>query len=106
MAKLVLPAITPRNAGGEATLATPGPTVRSVLGALVSDFPAVRAQLFDEDGQVRPHIRVFVNGTDICGLQGQDTVLAERDEVYLIAAMTDGGGDRFGRSQRVSLALP
>jgi molybdopterin synthase sulfur carrier subunit len=58
-----------------------------VLGALVSDFPGVRAQLFDEDGQVRAHIKVFVNGTDIRSLQGQDTVLADRDEVCLVAAM-------------------
>lgn len=87
MARLLLPVITPRNASGQASRTMPGPTVRSVLVALVSDFPAVRAQLFDEDGQVRAHIKVLVNGTDIRGLQGQDTVLADCDEVCLIAAM-------------------
>lgn len=93
VAKLLLPAIPaipPRGAGGEAALPMPGQTVRSVLGALVSDIPAVRAQLFDEDGQVRAHITVFVNGTDIRGLQGQDTVLSDRDEVSLVAVCTGG----------------
>jgi molybdopterin converting factor small subunit len=90
MAKLLLPAVAPRGAGAQGTLTVPGPTVRSVLGALVSDFPAARAQLFDEDGQVRAHIKVFVNGDDIRSLQGQDTVLADRDEVYLVAAPAAG----------------
>jgi molybdopterin converting factor small subunit len=90
MAKLYLPAIMRRNAGGHPTLTVPGPTVASVLGTLVTDFPAVRAQLLDEDGQVRAHIKVFVNGDDISHLQGQDTALGDRDELHLIAAMAGG----------------
>lgn len=90
MAKLYLPTIMRHNAGGHSTLTVPGQTVAAVLGRLVTDFPAVRAQLLDEAGQVCGHVKVFVNGDDISQLQGQDTVLADRDEIHLITAMAGG----------------
>jgi molybdopterin converting factor small subunit len=90
MAKLYLPTIMRRNAGDQATLMVPGQTVASVLDRLVTEFPAVGSQLLDEAGRVRAHINVFVNGEDIRDLQGHDTVLADRDEVYLVAAMAGG----------------
>jgi sulfur-carrier protein len=90
MAKLYLPTIMRRNANNQSTLTVPGQTVASVLDQLVADFPAVGEQLLDNAGQVRPHIKVFVNGDDIRDLQGRDTTLGDRDEIYLIAAMAGG----------------
>lgn len=90
MAKLYLPTIMRRNTGGQASLTLPGPTVASLLGILVADFPAIRDQLLDDAGKLRSHIKVFVNGNDIRDLQGQDTTVSERDEVQLITAMAGG----------------
>lgn len=90
MAKLYLPTIMRANAGGKATMSVPGATVASVLGTLVADFPGIRGLLLDDDGQLRAHIKVFVNGDDIRDLQGQATTLEDRDEVQLIAAMAGG----------------
>lgn len=98
MAKLYLPTIMRRNVGGQATLTVPGQTVASVLDKLVADFPGVAAQLLDETGCLRAHINVFVNCDDIRNLQGQETAVDDRDEVYVIPAMAGG--------QRLPFRLP
>ena len=36
------------------------PSLRDVLAALESDYPGIRFRMLDEQGHLRPHIKVFV----------------------------------------------
>ena len=42
----------------------PGATVSLLLDALLELYPDMRAELFDEDGELYGHVHVFINGND------------------------------------------
>ncbi|MGH3566002.1 MAG: MoaD/ThiS family protein [Pseudonocardia sp.] len=90
MPKLYIPTIMRKNVGGKAILDVAGVTVSDVIATLVADYPDLKPQLLNDAGHVRPHINVFVNSEDIRALDGEDTNLAERDEIYVITAMAGG----------------
>lgn len=90
MAKILVPTIMRKNVGGNATVEVAGTTVSAVLATLINNYPAVKAQLLNDEGHVRPFINVFVNGEDIRGLAGEATAVTERDEVQVIPAMAGG----------------
>jgi len=61
------------------------------LGELSLDldrrYPGMRFRIIDEQGQVRPHIRFFVNGLQTRSLA---TALSESDEVMIVCALSGG----------------
>jgi molybdopterin synthase sulfur carrier subunit len=81
--------------GGESTvaLAIPvlapeePPQVRSVLAALDARFPGFRFRIVDEQGHVRPHIKVFVGRTLARKL---DAPVPQGAEVMIVAALSGG----------------
>jgi molybdopterin converting factor small subunit len=63
------------------------PRIRSVLAALDSRFPGFRFRIIDEQGGLRPHIKLFVGGT----LQRDlGAPIGEGDEVMIVAALSGG----------------
>lgn len=64
-------------------------TVRDVLKALLSDYPALRGALC-EDGELRTYITVLVNGTNVRQSEGLDTPLSDGDEVAIFPPVSGG----------------
>jgi molybdopterin synthase sulfur carrier subunit len=94
MPTVYLPAPLRRLTGGASRVEVPPGTVADVLRALDERFPGMRAQLCEPDGSVRAFINVFVNGSEIRTLQGQQTPVGESDEVSIIPAMAGGSSRR------------
>jgi molybdopterin converting factor small subunit len=90
MPKIFVPTIMRVHTENQATVDVPGSTVSEVFENLLANYPTVRDLLRNTDGQLRPHINVFVNGDDIRGLDGERTGLTDRDEVHVIPAMAGG----------------
>jgi molybdopterin synthase sulfur carrier subunit len=65
-------------------------TVGSVLDKLVADYPVLRDQILDEDGNLEGYINVFVNKQSMRFLDGLDTALNE-DDVLAIFPPVAGG---------------
>jgi sulfur-carrier protein len=65
-----------------------GADVRSALEDAMGRHPLLRTHLLDERGQVREHVHVFLNETDV----RQDLTAATRDgdEIYVLQAMSGG----------------
>lgn len=65
--------------------------VGETLGALLADldrqYNGIRFRMLDEQQRIRPHIRIFVNGTQIRDLAHR---LAESDEVVIVQALSGG----------------
>ena len=63
----------------------------STLGELTRDldrrYPGMRFRVIDEQGQVRRHIRFFVNGVQSFDLS---TPVADADEVMIVCALSGG----------------
>jgi molybdopterin converting factor small subunit len=64
-----------------------GTTVGEVLADLDTRHPGLRFRMVDEQGRVRPHMKVFVNDEATRDL---DTPVAESDEVTIMQALSGG----------------
>jgi len=66
-------------------------TVHALLEAVVERYPAMRDELFRDDGELYPHVHVFVNGRDAPYLDGAlDAELSEDDLVDVFPAVAGG----------------
>ncbi len=65
-------------------------TLRSALDAALLAAPALRGYVLDEQGAVRKHVAVFVNGRMIPSRSELDSALAPADKVIVIQALTGG----------------
>lgn len=69
-----------------------GKTVGEVLTLLSDEYPECKKALFDENGQIRAFVNVFVNDENIRDLKDFDTEVKDGDEVILIPAIAGGSG--------------
>jgi molybdopterin converting factor small subunit len=65
-------------------------TVGALLDHLAGTLPDLERRVRDEQGALRRHVNVFVGSTNIRDLDGQDTVLADGDEVAILPAVSGG----------------
>jgi MoaD family protein len=82
-----------RLTGNRAKVHGEGKNVAQLLEGLETSFPGFRGSLFDERGQLPPHIKVYVNGQEIGALKGLSTTLKDGDEITIIPATAGGGAD-------------
>lgn len=73
-------------AGGRSVIAGEGETVAAVLGGI----EGVRHRVLDDQGRVRVHVNLFVNGAHIRELSGLDTPVADGDEIVILPAVSGG----------------
>jgi molybdopterin converting factor small subunit len=63
-----------------------GATVQEVLARLEQTHPPIAGWVLDEQGRIREHVNVFVNGT-----HGEErTPVAADDRVHVLPAITGG----------------
>ena len=88
--EVLVPAPFQRLTGNRAKVRGNGHNVAQLLGNLERDFPGFGGMIFDERGQLPPHIKVYVNGQEISALKGLDTTLKDGDEVTIMPATAGG----------------
>lgn len=75
---------------GQTVVTVEGTTVRQLFDDLECRFPGVKERLYDEGGELRRFINVFVAREDIRFLEGLDTPIEEGQEVSIIPAVAGG----------------
>lgn len=75
----------------EFTLDQPAPlSVRQALEAVFEAHPALRDEVLDAQGNVLPHVSVFVGGRDVRHKQGLDTQLQAGETLSLFPPVAGG----------------
>lgn len=64
-----------------------GRNLAELLDDLDRRFPGIRFRVVDEQEQLRPHMRFFVNGEQVFGIRH---ALGPSDEVTLVQALSGG----------------
>lgn len=64
-----------------------GATLGELLADLDTRYPGIRFRMIDEQDAIRRHIRIFVNGEQVSGLQ---VPLTSADEVFIVQALSGG----------------
>lgn len=85
MAQVMLRAPLSELCGGRSHVVA-GATVHDVLAALERAHPPIAGWVLDEQGRIREHVNVFVNG-----VHGEErTQVADHDRVHVLPAITGG----------------
>jgi molybdopterin converting factor small subunit len=86
MAMVTLRAPLSQRAGGTAKHELPGETVGAVLRELERRHPPIAGWILDEQGRVRSHVNVFVNGERT----REDFAVAPADVLQVLPSISGG----------------
>ena len=76
--------------GGASEVMVEGSTVGEVLGNLDNAHPGFHGRLFDDGGQLRRFVNVFVADEDVRFLDGLETPVDDGKTVSIIPAVAGG----------------
>ena len=85
MAVVLLPSVLAAEAGGEKRFELEAPTA----GAALRTLPIANL-VFDEHGELRPLVNIYVDGSDVRHGDGLDTPLRGDSTVRVVAAIAGG----------------
>ena len=88
MAVVTLRAPLKGRAGGIGEHELSGGSVGEVLRELERRYPSVTGWILDEQGRVRPHVAVFVNGERT----RENTPVAPADVLHVLPSISGGSG--------------
>lgn len=72
------------------TTQRPCESVRDVLGALATQYPRVVDSVITEQGELRPHVNVFVDNENTRYTDGLRTPTPDRSTITILAAISGG----------------
>ena len=85
MAVVLLPSVLAAEAGGEKRFEVDAPSA----GAALRTLPIANL-VFDEHGELRSLVNVYVDGVDVRHGEGLDTPLGDDSQVRVVAAIAGG----------------
>ena len=65
-------------------------TVQAALSAVFLLQPRLRSYLLDDQGRVRQHVAVFVDGKQIRDREHQSDPISANGEIYVVQALSGG----------------
>lgn len=90
MPTIVIPAPLRAYTNQQKVVAVQGATIAAAVEDLVTQNPQLRPHLYNEQGELRAFVNLFLRGEDVRHLQGGDTVLNENDEVRIVPSVAGG----------------
>ena len=75
---------------GQAEIALQGQTVEELMGELMKSYPALRPHLYNNGGELRPFVNLFLGEDNIKDLKGLATPLQVNDRLMLIPSIAGG----------------
>ncbi len=90
MIKVRIPTPLRPMTGGKNEVEIAGNTIAEIIDNLGTAHPGIKERLYDEEGEVRRFINIYVNEEDIRFLTGKDTPLKDGDQVSIIPAIAGG----------------
>jgi sulfur-carrier protein len=90
MIKVRIPTPLRPMTGGKSEVDIQGSSIAEIIDNLGTAHPGIKERLYDEKGEIRRFINIYVNEEDIRFLTGKDTPLKDGDEVSIIPAIAGG----------------
>ncbi len=67
-----------------------GDTVKVVLEGVFEENPRLRSYLLDDQGRLRKHVNIFINGKMVADRSGLSDRIGLEDNVFVIQALSGG----------------
>ncbi len=85
-----LPSMLAACTGGLREVEIDADTVQHCLDNLFSQYPLLRSHLFEDNGNQREHVLIFINDKDMRWLDSPHQPLREGDEITILQAVSGG----------------
>lgn len=73
-----------------ASIEARGESVREVLDDGLRDHARLRSYILDDQGELRKHMQIFVDGTLLEDRHGQTDPVESSSEIYILQALSGG----------------
>ena len=90
MPKVTIPASLKTYVGGTNVVELSGKTVGELLSKLKERYPDIKSHLYDEHGNLRNFVNVYVGSRDIRHLNQLETPIQEQSEVTIVPSVAGG----------------
>jgi len=90
MAIIRIPSQLRTQTEGAEKITVPGNTVKEAVENLVEKHPALKDRIYDDAGQVRRYVNIYLGDEDIRFLDNLETNLEESSELSLVPAIAGG----------------
>jgi molybdopterin converting factor small subunit len=77
-------------AGNQSQVEVTAMNIHDALQGLVQQHPALREHLFDNDGNLRSFVNIYLNDNDIRYLANEETKVEGNDTISIIPAIAGG----------------
>ena len=77
---------------GESQISVAGNIVSEAMQDLVAQYPNLKQHLYNNKGELRPFVNLFIGENNIRDLQGLNTPLKDEDTILLIPSIAGGSG--------------
>ena len=67
-----------------------GDSLQDVLNNVEAVYPGIKSYLLDEQGQLRKHVNIFINGNMINDRTTLTDVFTANSEIYIMQALSGG----------------
>jgi sulfur-carrier protein len=75
---------------GKSEVQVSGSNISEALNDLTAQYPPIRPHLFNDSGELRPFVNLFVGENNIKDLQGVATPIQDADRLVLIPSIAGG----------------
>jgi molybdopterin converting factor small subunit len=75
---------------GQSEVTVNGSNISDALTDLTTQYPALKPHLFNEGGELRPFVNLFVGENNIKDLQGVNTPINDSEKIMLIPSIAGG----------------
>jgi molybdopterin converting factor small subunit len=75
---------------GQSDVTVSGANISEALADLTTQHPTIKPHLFNESGELRPFVNLFVGEDNIKDLDGVKTPIKDGDKIMLIPSIAGG----------------
>jgi molybdopterin synthase sulfur carrier subunit len=75
---------------GQSDVTVKGSNISEALSDLTTQYPTIKPHLFNDAGELRPFVNLFVGENNIKDLQGVNTPVKDGEKIMLIPSIAGG----------------
>jgi len=90
MARVIIPTPLRKFTNNQSTIDTSGGTIQENITSLADQFPDLKKHIFDEQGEIRKFVRIYLGDEDINVLEKEQTKVVHDSVISIIPAIAGG----------------
>ncbi len=90
MPKIKIPSQLRNETNGKEEVEVNGNTVSQAVNDLVQKYPSLKERLYDEQGDLRRYVNIYLGDEDIRFMDYMDTEVQENTELVIVPAIAGG----------------